>query len=237
MHAKSSIDVGEMLQVMSAALCPLSFLVFVSYLLGLFVFGPLYARATWTPPRTRFRIADILILIAQLQIAGGLVLVMSRIVWFDSQTVVRLAAALVVWVLVIFWWWTGVRMLAKARIEQGAHRLWFLAIAVPAGYSAAVGVLLSPLVAVLGLSMFQQMIIRGDPGEVLPLALLMVMCAATIGAIVAVRWYCHKIVDTARDDVAREEGIAFGQLDTPPTRRTHTPMASDREVQILDDES
>ncbi len=230
MHAKTATDVGEVLQVLSAALCPLSFLVFVSYLLGLFVFGPLHARATWTPPRTRFRIADILILIAQLQIAGGLVLVM------DGESAVRLVAAFVAWVLVIFWWWAGVRMLAKARIEQGAHRLWFLALAVPAGYSAAVGVLLSPLLAVLGLSTFHQMIIRRDPEEALSLGLLMLMGGAVVGAIAAVRWYCRQIVDTARDDVAREQGIAFGQLDTPSTRRTPAPMATDREVQIIEDD-
>lgn len=227
---------SEWLGALAGTLCPLVFVALVSYLVGLYVFGPLYACSAWKPPRTRYGIVDILILLVQLQLAGGAaLLVVPR---FDAEaTLLRWGAALAAMLLTGFWWWTGVRMLSLARVEGEFHRTLFLGIFLPLGYLAAAAVMSTPLALVLLAVLFHEWIATGSLVHAAWCAALPAAYAAAFGAIPAVRWLCRKIADRARDDYAQQEGIDFGPLasHTLGLARWHSPMASEREVRIIDD--
>jgi hypothetical protein len=231
-----SLDTNGLFEIASGVACPTLFFVLVSYLLGLFVFGPLHARATWTPPNTRFRIVDIIILLVQLQItAGALFAVMPLL--DGGEIVLKIALAFFIWSLQAFWWWTGVRMLAKARVERGADRVLFLSIILPLGYLTTLGIIASPvLLAVLIGALAYATHSFGWLEVALPLLFALAIAVPYAGAF-GVRCVCTRIVDHAWDDVALDEGIAFQQLTVqPPSDRRNFPaLATDREVRILDD--
>lgn len=232
----SPIRSTELLEIAWGTLCPLVFFLMVSYLAGLFVFGPLHARAVWTPPNTRFRIVDILILLVHLQLVGGLVFALAPLI--PGSEVTRYAAALVSWVLIGFWWWTGVRMLAKARVDHAPHRLFFLAVVLPIGYVATFGIVMAPLTLVFSFAMLYWMLANGNPEELLKLLGLVLANIGVIAAVIGVRWYCSQIVERARDDIAREDGIDFGPLAVRSIKgliRHHQPMASERDVRIVEE--
>lgn len=223
----------------TGAFCPLVFLALVSWLLGMLVFGPLYAKAIWKPPNTRFRIADIIILAAQLQVLGALAYGVVPLL-LPNERIMRYVVPLVIWLLVAFWWWTGVRMLAKARVQHGPHRMFFMAVVLPLGYLATLFIAASPALIILPLGMFVSMITRGSWEELVGIVLLLGLDALMVCLIIGVRRYCQQMVDRAHDDVARDDGIEFGPLLTRllggrPLPRIQRPLASDDEVRILDE--
>jgi hypothetical protein len=231
--------ITEIITLAWGTLCPALFLVMLSYLIGLFVFGPLHARAIWKPPQTSFRIADIIILLAQLQIAGGLLFAWLQ-VYYHGPDLGRIGIAIVLWILLTFWWWTGVRLLAKAKVDYAPHRWLFLGVFTPLGYAATIGLLLMPLSVIVSFAMVLTMLsIREvSAGDSLALLALLAANGATIGAVFATRAFCRKIVSRARDDVALHDGVSMGPLvETvkPIFLREHRPMASDREVKFFDD--
>lgn len=219
--------------------CPAVFLVMLSYLVGLFVFGPIHARAIWKPPQTSFRIVDIILLLAQLQLAGGLVFALLE--YFErGRGAERIGIAVVCWILLTFWWWTGVRLLAKAKVENTPHRLWFLGLFVPLGYLATIGILLMPVSAIVAFAMVLTMVSAWtfEGSDLLALLGLLLFNAATIGAVIATRTFCGQIVRQAKDDVAVREGVALGpvvETSKPMFLREHAPMASDQEVKFFED--
>jgi hypothetical protein len=232
-----ALEPGELLGAITGTFCPLVFVALVSYLMGLYVFGPLYARAAWTPPRTRYGIVDILILLVQLQLAGGAALLIVP-VWFPEAALLRYGSALAAWLLMGFWWWTGIRMLSLARVEEEFHRTMFLGLALPLGYLAAVVVMLTPLALVLLAVVLHQWIAKASYSAAAWCLALPAIYAAAFGVIPGVRWFCRRIADRARDAYAHEEGIDFGPVANRALGglfRWHSPMASEREVRIVDE--
>jgi hypothetical protein len=231
--------ITDIIELAWGTLCPAVFLVMLSYLVGLFVFGPIHARAIWKPPQTSFRIADIILLLAQLQLVGGLLFAILP-EYYRGPDLGRIGIAVVCWILQTFWWWTGVRLLAKAKVENTPHRLWFLGVFVPLGYLATIGILLMPVTVIVAFAMVLTMVsvwaFHGP--DVLALFGLLVFNAATIGAVVATRLFCSRIVGRAKDDVAVRDGVAMGPLvegSKPIFLREHAPMASDQEVKFFED--
>lgn len=115
------------------------FIVFVSLKFGEIVFAPLqrFSLLFRRRRRMRFRIVDLLVLVAHIQIILGLLV--SRIdlsgggrAMFGSTVFVMLLGTLCV-----TWWWSGIRMLDQANIENNGWRIFILALLVPLGYSAA----------------------------------------------------------------------------------------------------
>jgi hypothetical protein len=232
-----ALDPGELLGALTGTFCPLLFVALVSYLMGLYVFGPLYARAAWSPPRTRYGIVDILILLVQLQLAGGAALLLVPL-WYPEASLLRYGSALAAWLLMGCWWWTGIRMLSLARVEDEFHRTLFIGIALPLGYVAAVIVMLAPFALVLLAVLIYQWVADGSLVAAAWCAALPAIYAAAFGAIQGVRWFCRKIADRARDAYAHEEGIDFGPVASRALGglfRWHSPMASEREVRIVDE--
>ena len=237
MHS-AQLTLSQLLELAAGIVCPALFLVLISYMLGLLVFGPLYQKGDGVPPTTKFRIADILVLLVQLQLAAGLMFALLPLL-DPSPVAVRVSVALFVWLISSWWWWTGVRMLAKARVERGADRLLFLSIVLPVGYLATVGLIASPVLLVLLFGTFAWSLSHLDSldWEVagLMLAALSIL-AVTIGSVFAVRWCCRYLVDHARDDVAVTQGIAFERLHVrKPTARSSPPLAAEHEIRILDE--
>ena len=230
-------DFSEWMGMAAGFLCPLAFVTLVSYMLGLFVFGPLYAKESWTPPQIRFRIADILVLLVQLQLAAGLLLaVMPQ---FDpSPLVARVALAVFVWITLIWWWYCGVRMLARARVERGGDRLLFLAIILPVGYLLTLGMMASPVLMVTALFILAWSVHNPDWDEILMIFPIFIGLAVTYGSVFLVRWYCSHIIDHARDDVAVTQGIVFEKLHVcKPVEPIAPPPLDAGEVHIVDETS
>lgn len=229
----------EIFELAWATVCPAVFGIMLSYLIGMFVFGPIHARAFLKPPQTSYRIADVIILLLQLQLAGGVLFALFEFFERGSDAE-RLGIPLVVWLLLTFWWWTGVRMLARAKVHYSPHRWLFLGVFVPLGYAATIGLLLLPLTTIISLAAILAMVmaLASTSGDALSLAGLLALNAATIAAVVATRAFCRRIVRRAKDDVAAGDGVALGQLveaEKPLFVREHAPMASDREVKFFDD--
>jgi len=188
---------------------PGAFFVLVSYLLSLFIFGPLHAEATSNRPPMRFRLADIIVLLAQLQIAAGVLFAAARL-WGASGAGIRIVAAIAIWSLLTFWWWTGVRMLSKARIERGTDRILFLSVAAPLGYVTALSILLTPILAVLALGTLYWSVLSASFREAVILIALILSTLAIYACAFCIRWYCGRLVERAHDDLARRDGIDFG---------------------------
>lgn len=240
MH-ETTFSFNDVADALAGVLCPLSFFVVMSYLLGLFVFGPLHARAAWTPPQTRFRIADIITLLVQLQIGGGLVFAVVPAMLpangREAQSM-RIGAALLAWLLIAFWWWTGVRMLAKARVDHGPHRLMFMAVILPLGYLTAIGIVLTPAMMGVAIALVYAMLNGGDNLAAFALASLILANAAVFGSLFFVRWYSQQLAERARDDVARGEGIEFEKLQVRSQTgviRPYRGSAGDERIHIAEE--
>ena len=232
--SSDTLHLGEVFEFVTGVACPLTFAVMVSCLLGLFVFGPLYAKATWTPPRMHYRIADILVLLVQLQLSAGLLFALLPML-DPMPTAIRVAVAGLVWMMQTLWWFLGVRMLAKARVQRGADRLLFLSIILPLGYLATFGIMASPVVvvALAGFAIWAM----NQPGwdQVGVILLLSFSLAAPYGITYGIRRFCEFLVDHARDDYAYIEGIAFEKLHVHKMApRTAATPASEQDVRIVD---
>ncbi|MCA9973977.1 MAG: hypothetical protein KC425_27385 [Anaerolineales bacterium] len=227
------LRVSDLLQFGSATICPLIFVALVTTLLGLFVFGPLQARSALQSGRFRFRLVDIAILVAQMQIAGGVIWALPRP---RGSILLQYGLILATWVLLIWWWVTGVRMLSRARIEHGLQRIGFLAFFLPLGYMGALGLLAAPITVVLTLTLLGQIAAGGPRTDASTLGLVALANVVVVASIVAVRRYCRMMTTKARDDYARDEGIEFGAVGAGRgMTRPFSPMASDREVRFLED--
>ena len=232
----SQLDWSQLFEMVPGILCPVLFVTMVSYLLGLFVFAPLYAKADWTPPNVRYRIADILVLLVQLQLAAGLLFALMPLL-DPSHIGVRVGLAAVVWITLSWWWYHGVRMLARARVDRGADRLMFLAVILPIGYAATLGMMASPVMMISVFAILASAV-RFGWDEVLWVFPMCVTLGVTYGCVFLVRWYCEYIVGHARDDVAVSEGIAFETLQVRKAQqKAKTEPSSDDEIRILDEAS
>jgi hypothetical protein len=231
------IEPGELLGALTGTLCPLVFIALVSYLEGLYIFGPLYTRAAWKPPRTHFGLVEMLVLIVQLQLAGGAALFLIPL-WDPEATLLRYGAALAAWVLMGCWWWTGIRMLSLARVEQESHRTIFMAFILPAGYIAAVIIMLTPF-AIVGIAMMAyHWIAYASTPAMIGCLVLPAVYVAGFCIVPGVQWYCRRIADRARDAYAHDEGIDFGPITSANVGgllRWQGPMASEREVRFVDE--
>lgn len=111
---------------------PISIL--ISYLPGRLILAPLKRAALDPRPRVQFRMAEILLLSAQIGAMGALLM-------GGSQSAEALIIFLLAMLFLATWWMLGVRWLSHANISQSSARLWTLAAAVPLAFGVLPGLL------------------------------------------------------------------------------------------------
>ncbi len=129
---------------------PVHLVVLVFFLAASFVFSqsifrPLRER-TPTHASTRYRITELLILTSQLAFIG----LLTFEPFPEEGVVPEVAGLTVLWVLVGWWWWLGVRLLSRAGVEGNFRRAIFLLFVVPCTYGwSLVAVCFNPIMLIL----------------------------------------------------------------------------------------
>lgn len=208
------VDANTFFGVMVTNVCWFSALATISWFLGLYLFRAMHQQTALFAADHRFQTSDLLILAAQLQLAAALLVALTPRVPAGYKAAVGCG----VFMLLGFWWWSGLRMLGGAGISLPRHRWLFLGVALPAGYLA--GLWIAGMVITVPASL---LLLIGSIGEMEPwgaLAALLLITLSVTAVVVAVfcQRFCEQIVQRARTDRATRDGIEFvgARLWPPP---------------------
>ena len=122
-------------EALVGASCSLAFLLVCSFSLGGIVFGPIHEATRYPTSSTRYNIADIVVLLVQMQIVAAVAFALASA--SNLEATAKLTLGILVFVSLGTWWLAGVRMLTRARISSAQLRCWFLGIVVPVGFAVA----------------------------------------------------------------------------------------------------
>jgi len=111
---------------------PISLL--ISYLPGHLILAPLRNAALDPRPRIQFRMAEILLLTAQIGAMGALLM-------GGAQSAEALILFIATTLFLAMWWLAGARWLSHAGVTASSARLWTLAVAVPLAFGVLPGLL------------------------------------------------------------------------------------------------
>lgn len=197
------------MELLIVQFCWVGFLAAWSLTVGLVVFSPMYERNALFQVNHRFRISDLLVLAAQLQIVFGLSMLAFSPMRNSGISVVF---AVGVSLLLTLWWAGGLRMLANAGVEHTWHRWLFLGVVGPFGYAStiiAAGALFVVPVSLVGIV---QGLVREEPSIVLSSLVGLALCAAAITFLCRSHRLCRLFTERARRDRAERDGIAFDEV-------------------------
>lgn len=172
---------------------------------GLMVFAPLHETTLLFKVEGRFRIADLISLGILLQVAVGAALALTP----PGEWVGRAVVTILIGLIVLSWWISGLRMLSRAGVSQGMHRALFLTLLLPSGYVSVL--LVIGLIVMFPASMEMLTSSGGDPQQIMIGILLLLLPLFAIGWCFACNHIVRGMADRARDDHARKDGIQFEQ--------------------------
>jgi hypothetical protein len=164
--------------------CAVVVLYYGSFVVGSAVFAPIKKAGELKFAPWQFRVSDFLILLAQLQVSGGIVLGFMT----KNSPAERIGAIVVLWLAVAGWWIAGVRFMAKAGIDRFPRRLVFLGFAIPLGYGSSLTALAYPAVLVFQVGAIAEMALSGGRSGVLPFLLLTAIEVVVLVGLVFCRW-------------------------------------------------
>ena len=121
---------------------------FFSLIFGQVVFAPIIEDQINEPGGTsKFRMIDLLILMAQIQISIGLIVVATK-----ALPLINRVAAILIWgALLAFWWFLAVRMATGVRMKSG-YRQFFIGVLSPLGFSISLSLIALPVWFVIGVA-------------------------------------------------------------------------------------
>jgi hypothetical protein len=180
--------------------CTLVVCLMISLGLREMVFGSLGGGGRFPLRPTRFQLLDLGVVVVQLQLVAAVVIGLLPVGEFGE----RLLWTLFFWGLIGTWWWSAVALLDEAGVKKAADRIWFLAVVMPIGYTAAMLLPLWPIGFVVGLLL----VAAQGTLEAYVIAMgLVIGCAVHMGIIAACR--------------AMSESLARG--DVPDNRQPFVP--------------
>lgn len=172
---------------------------------GEIVFAPLRRAERAVGGSHRFLMADLFVLVVQLQLAAGAVLAAVP----SHRGLERALAIVFAWAIVFCWWAHGVALLAEAGAGRPTHRALFLGLVGPVGI---LGVLLLTLLtpALVTVAFIVLIAMATGDGSLPELQLTLLLSALAAGAAVLLamaigaRMASHWLVRAARAEMALE---------------------------------
>ena len=190
---------------LSGAICWLAPAAVISWGLGHLYFAPLNEPNVLFAIDNRFRISDLIVLAVHLQV------VIALAVGLTGRESIEFSIAMIaiLGLLIVFWWFNGVRMLARAGVTYTWHRWIFLGVIMPLAYLSTLQLVASFLTIPLSLGLLIQMV--ADANFLgMSVAILAIVCSIlSMVMIQGSRAYCRTMVERARADRAEHDGIGF----------------------------
>ena len=231
MSTSPDYELNRFASVFAGSLCSVSIVAFIGWMIAFFVFSPLHEKTVLFRVNNRFRISDLIVLAAHLQLSAGLIMALPQ------ERAVKIALILTACLVLSFWWMTGVRMLARSGIEYTWHRWLFLGIVMPIGYLASSAIVVMIVLVPISLLLLVESGASGDWGEFGIALGTLVVAGLACTATVACRRTTRLFVERARALRADQDGVNFEDSATVTPVATAHPgflKLSERELFWID---
>jgi hypothetical protein len=114
---------------------------FIGFAFGWVILRPLRLASKDPQAATQFRLTDFLVLLAVLFAVGWL-----PMIYFERVTQERLLTALLfLHSLFVAWWWWGLRLVSRARVQASKARAVILGLSVPLACGGSLGFIAAPI--------------------------------------------------------------------------------------------